>query len=377
MKQVLVLIKHNLNRIIIRNPISFIVSIVAPVAIAVIFINMSSSSFDNRLKIGIVDKDSSKSSEYLINTIEENKNNRISYYDSYDEEILKGKKESIIIEIKDGFEENLAKENMVKTSFLDGHGQGDVINESITSEINNLIKLKAKSNGDEEEYSKLISNQLNYKIGVSVENKDTTKWAEVGVQVMIAQIIFLMFIRGGSVSEIFFNDKEINIFARLFTMPIKTSHYHLALLGSSIVALNIQSIATILIGKYILNVNFGMPLWRIFLLMFMISTVIISFSQLLTTVCKTPQEVGNINMNILMLWSIIGGAFLPVAFFPEVLNKISFISPIRWAVKYVVDVQGGINILRGFESLSIILLFATVMFLSAVYISNRKEKSYS
>lgn len=159
-------------------------------------------------------------------------------------------------------------------------------------------------------------------------------------------------------------------------MPIKASYYQLAALLSNALTLIIQSFATIIIAKFLLGIEYGMPIWRVLLLMIIFSLVVVSFTQLLLAVCKTPQEVSSLNMNILMVWSIIGGAFMPVSIFPDILNKISFLSPIRWAVEYVAQGQTSQEFFRGGLSLIIIILFSVVIFLLATYIINRKEKVY-
>jgi len=373
MKKVFILLKYNLNKIIVKKPIGFIVGILAPVVVALIFMNISFDSFNSKIKVGVVDLDQSKASQFIINHLEENKQYKVTHYDNYEESLIENGKQDTIVEINKSF---LDKVDGVNLNYLDNNALAKGINLSVEGEVNNLLKLKEKANGDDIKFNSLIDEIS--KSDLEIESlKSTSKTNEyMPIQVMIAQIIFIMFIKGGNAGEIFFHDKEINIFTRLFTMPIKISYYQLAAMLSNVITLIIQSFATIIIGKFILNVNYNMPIWRVLLLMIIFSFVVVSFTQLLLSICKTPQEVSSLNMNILMVWSIIGGAFMPVSLFPDLLNKISFLSPIRWAVEYVAQVQSGGEFFRGGLSLIIILLFSLVLFLLATYISKRKEKVY-
>lgn len=374
MKKILILLKYNLNRIIIKNPISFIAGILSPVLIALVFMNFSFDSFRAGVKVGIVDQDQSKSAQVITNLIEENEQYKVTFYDSYEKTLIEEKQEDIVVEIKKNFLER--QEEGIVLNYIGGNSSVEGINYSIEDTVNNLTSLKESAQGNEGGFNNLIEEMNRSDIEIEVVNSNDNSGELMAIQLMIAQVLFLMFIKGGNAGEVFFYDKEINIFTRLFTMPIKASYYQIASMLSNSLTLIIQSFATIIIGKFLLNINYGMPIWRVLLLMIIFSLVVVSFTQLLLSVCKTPQEVSSLNMNILMVWSIIGGAFMPVSIFPDILNKISFISPIRWAVEYVAQGQSGEGVLRGILPLIIIILFSFVLFLLATYINKRKEKVY-
>ena len=374
MKKILILLKYNLNRIIIKNPISFIIGILCPVLVALVFMNLSFDSFSTGVKVGIVDSDQTKSSQFLINTLEENKQYKVTIYDNYEKALIEEKQEDIVVEINKNFLE--MQEDGIISNYLDNNFSVEGINISLEDTVNNIASLKKSAQGDEVKFNKLIEEINKSDLEIETVKSNDNSGEFMAIQLMIAQILFLMFIKGGNAGEVFFHDKEINIFTRLFTMPIKASYYQIASLLSNTVTLIIQSFATIIIAKLLLRIEYGMSIWRVLLLMIIFSLVVVSFTQLLLTVCKTPQEVSSLNMNILMVWSIIGGAFMPVSIFPDILNKISFLSPIRWAVEYVAQGQSGEGFFRGILSLIIILLFSLVLFLLATYLSKRKEKVY-
>lgn len=232
--------------------------------------------------------------------------------------------------------------------------------------------------GDNNElFKEEVDSLLNEGIDINKVTKDSDAGKLMAAQMLIAQIGFLMFINGISAAEVFFYDRKINIFTRLFTMPIKTSYYYLAALLSNMLILLLQGYSTLILSKVLLDVDFGMPLWKAFLIVTIFATVIVSFVQLIVTLSKTEQEVGSLSMNICMVFAIIGGSFVPVQIFPDLLNKVSYISPSRWLIEYVTQAQSGNGIVSEMIPVAILILFAAVIFLLSVYLSKRNEKSYN
>lgn len=376
MRKVGILVKYNLKRIIVKSPISFILGIIVPVTIALVFTKGFTTTFKSSMNIGVIDRDKSISSEYVTAVLEENSAYKVILYDEYDEGLLQKGKVDVFLDLKNDFEKNLPAKDGIEVLSLEGNTASQSVIMFIQSEVDNLSLLRG-SKGDISEYQSEVEKLYDSKLVIN-ESIEKSKFGEyMGVQILVAQILFLMVIKGGTAAEVFFNDRKINIFTRLFTMPIKTIHYYLAALISNVLAILVQSYTTIILAKVILKIDFGVALWELFLLMFIFAIVVVAFTQLIITVCKTPQEVGSLNMNILMVWSLIGGAFVPVQIFPDILNKISFLSPIRWGVEFISKGQEGGNIMIQVLCLGILILFALVIFLSSVYISKRSEKVYA
>ncbi|MEG0297237.1 MAG: ABC transporter permease [Clostridium sp.] len=374
MSKVLILMKYNFKKIVLKGPIAFLMQIIVPVIIALVFMNISFSSFTSSTKIGIVDNDKSTVSNYIISLLESNESYDVSYYDSTDETSLEKNKLTLFIEFDKGFEETLD----LKTTALDTKEESiEGIKLLLKNEVNNIAMIKNGCGDNNELFKEEVDSLLNEGIDINKVTKDSDAGKLMAAQMLIAQIGFLMFINGISAAEVFFYDRKINIFTRLFTMPIKTSYYYLAALLSNMLILLLQGYSTLILSKVLLDVDFGMPLWKAFLIVTIFATVIVSFVQLIVTLSKTEQEVGSLSMNICMVFAIIGGSFVPVQIFPDLLNKVSYISPSRWLIEYVTQAQSGNGIVSEMIPVAILILFAAVIFLLSVYLSKRNEKSYN
>lgn len=88
---------------------------------------------------------------------------------------------------------------------------------------------------------------------------------------------------------------------------------------------------------------------------------------------KTEQSVSGAGMAIIMLLAMLGGCMIPAMFLPGFLQKISFVSPVRWAIQAI---EGAIW--REFSwsemmmPLSVLIAFGVVFFLIGNQILKRQ-----
>ena len=63
--------------------------------------------------------------------------------------------------------------------------------------------------------------------------------------------------------------------------------------------------------------------------------------------------------------------------FPKVIEKISYFTPVRWAMESIIKIQQGETIFSVYKYLLIILLFAIVFLSIGIYKTSKEERYLS
>ena len=193
----------------------------------------------------------------------------------------------------------------------------------------------------------------------------------------IFSIFFILIPLAGSVIR----ERSIGLYTRLRTIPGS----YLSILSGKLflyflIAL-VQLIAVMLIGKYCLPI-FGLPellLGNAVLPFIVLSAVVamtaVSYGLLLGTIFDTAPQASIFGGISILIFSAIGGIWVPVNIMPEIMQKLTIISPLSWALNgyYELFIKGG-----GWADIQHyivrLILFISVMFIVSyqVYVLKRK-----
>lgn len=376
MKNILVLIKNNLKISILKKPIGFIISLIAPVII--LFIMLKLINFNSGyIKIGIINDDKSITSDLILSSIKS--------YDGFD--VIEIKKEDIknlfaenaintVIEIEHGFEDDLIKgnTNLIKVTSIENNDISKVIKELINEKMTNINNILMASEGNKDIYYKSLDNYSESQyIKIQKESLNDLQEDYTFSQIFVGFIIMFMLIRGMTTSYRVFNEKEENVYTRIFMAPIKTYEYYVADVISGYLAILVQVIAGVL-GIRFLGIEFGVGSFELFIILALLGLVSISLGVCCRAFSKNRTEASNIFNFANMIMIMIGGAFVPIDILPPIIEKISYFTPVRWAMEAIISIQQGSSITDVYKYLAIILLFALTFFSIGIYKTSKEEK---
>lgn len=376
MKNILVLIKNNLKISILKKPIGFIISLIAPVII--LFIMLKLINFNSGyIKIGIINDDKSITSDLILSSIKS--------YDGFD--VIEIKKEDIknlfaenaintVIEIEHGFEDDLIKgnTNLIKVTSIENNDISKVIKELINEKMTNINNILMASEGNKDIYYKSLDNYSESQyIKIQKESLNDLQEDYTFSQIFVGFIIMFMLIRGMTTSYRVFNEKEENVYTRIFMAPIKTYEYYVADVISGYLVVLVQVIAGVL-GIRFLGIEFGVGSFELFIILALLGLVSISLGVCCRAFSKNRTEASNIFNFANMIMIMIGGAFVPIDILPPIIEKISYFTPVRWAMEAIISIQQGSSITDVYKYLAIILLFALTFFSIGIYKTSKEEK---
>lgn len=376
MKNILVLIKNNLRISIVKNPVGFLVSLLAPVLI--FYIMMSLLNFNSGyIKVGLVDKDNSKTSKNLVEFIKNYEGFTIQNInqDNINNLFAEGNID-LVIEIDSSFEENLINGLVkgVKIRSLENRDTGKAIIVLLNQEITNLKNLTLAAEGNKEAYHLALDNYNdNSYIKLQRKNLNDLYGDYTYSQIFAGFIVMFMLIRGMVTSSRVFMEKKENVYNRIFMAPVKTYEYYLADAISGYVIVLIQVILGVL-GIKLLKINMGFGYLELIIILSIFGLVSISLGILCRSFSKNHNEASNIFNFFHMIFIMIGGAFVPLDIMPPIIEKISYFTPVRWVIEAIISMQQGASLVEIYKYLAIILLFAVTFFIIGTYNTSKEEK---
>jgi len=378
MRNIVVLIKNNLKMAILVKPFKFILSLLAPFLILLVFIKFLSGG-GGYIKVGVIDEDNSISSTSIVNELKEYSGfSIINIKEDQIEELFSSREIEIVVKINNEFEENILKlENnkSIDIYAVSGDDALNIIKNIIDSEIKSFKELSYSIKEDRELYYNSLEEYL-YKKENSIRKMSLNDLYGdyFNSRIFIGFIILSMLLKGLKHSYRIFVEKEDFIYNRIFMAPVKTYEYYVADILSGFIDISIQIVLTI-IGIRLLNINIGLTNLILALILSLVGLVGLSLCICLRTFTKNTNELANIYNFIYIVLVMLGGSFIPLEMLSDIINKISYFNPIRWAVESISKMQQGGTLKDIRLNILVLSLFTLVFLVIGIYRTRKEEKS--
>ncbi|MGL4991145.1 MAG: ABC transporter permease [Sarcina sp.] len=376
MNNLLVLIKHNLNLMLWKNKSKFLISVFIPILI-IFFVSKLMLGQSNGLKIGVVNEDNSAVSKYIITTLSDNENVSIVNltHSQLQSDFAQNTIQSGVV-INSGFEKNLLKGNTtgIKVIGRQGDSSYKLVENIINSNLGNIENLAKAAKGNEKTFNSMLNQYNSNNLNINFASQQNVKAQEGASNIFIG--FLMMFILSMAIfgSERILEDKKSGIFARVLLTKTSVFKYYLANIIASLVGIAIQIIASLIIVKNLSHINFGMPIWEMFTILIVVGFFAVSLGTISVSVAKNTEETGMLSTIVSLVLLMLGGAFIPISMFPEFLNKVSQVLPIRWVMNTITNVQGGSTLGSQTGYLMLVILVSVVLLLAAAFITGTKDK---
>ena len=375
MRNLFVMIKNNLNIMILKKPVFFIVSILLPILI-VIFMGKFMYADQVAINIGIAGEDNSLINKLIEDSIENNGSINVINVEENDIRSKIGEKSiDAAIVLDNDIYSKLSKgeTDCVKVIGKEEDSTVDLVKEIISLELNN-INMLIKGSKDESSFYEALENynKKNMKIEKGILQNQERDNEISGI--FVGFIIMFMFVKATLGADRINNDKYDKVYERFFVSGVKVWQYYLGNIIASLISILIQIILTLLCLNIFTNVNLGMSNLNMFIVLFLVSILAVSIGTFCIAITRNSQEASILSNILSMSLLMIGGCFVPIEFFPEFINKISKFLPTRWAMDMVFEFQNGVLVNELWRNIVVILLFSITFFLLAAYKTKFSEK---
>lgn len=377
MRSVYALVKNNLKIMILKKPAYTILTVVFPLIIFLFAPKIIDQSI-TEINVGICDESKSFSSnkldEYLsdidmINLVEVNSEDdlkqKFNTRDIYlgimiekniEEKILKGDNSGVIL------------------YGIEGESLHEILDKGLSIELSNMINLAKVNDGDLEKYKLSVERKEKEKIEVSYKDLNDVKKDHSVSQSLIGFIIMFAFYRAMSGSGLISEDKEQNMYTRILTTGVKPWQYYLSNIISITILLAILFSISVIEINLISTIEIGVSNIMLITILLILGIVSVSVGTFCMTITNDRDLSSIISNFITISFLALGGCFVPLSYLSGTINKISYFTPIRWAMEAINNAQQGADISVIVMNLLVLSLFGMVFFIISVYCINKRDK---
>lgn len=145
-------------------------------------------------------------------------------------------------------------------------------------------------------------------------------------------IMFLLFAVSGSATTMF-EEKNSGIFQRILSAPVRPAQIVWSRFIFGVILGLIQMTILFLAGRVFYHLDIISHMGTLFVLSLAAAAACTSFGMLLAAVAPSGETVQGLATLIVMTMSAIGGAWFPISFMPEFIQKFSKLTIVYWAVE--------------------------------------------
>lgn len=377
MRSVYALVKNNLKIMILKKPVYTILTVVFPLIIFLFAPKIIDGSI-TEINVGIYDESKSFSSnkldEYLsdidmINLVEVNSEDdlkqKFNTRDIYlgmmidknmEEKVLRGDSSGVIL------------------YGIEGENLYEILDKGLSIELSNMINLAKINNGDFEKYKSSVERKEKEKIQVSYKDLNDVEGNHSVSQTLIGFIIMFAFYRAMSGSGLIGEDKEQNMYTRILTTSVKPWQYYLSNIISTTILLAILFSISVIEINLVSTIEIGVSNIMLITILLILGIVSVSVGTFCMTITNDRDLSSIISNFITISFLALGGCFVPLSYLSGIINKISYFTPIRWAMEAINNAQQGADISVIVMNLLVLSLFGVVFFIISVYCINKRDK---
>jgi ABC-type multidrug transport system permease subunit len=193
-------------------------------------------------------------------------------------------------------------------------------------------------------------------------------------KILAFMLMFLM-VTSTLNATLFLKDKTSGTFLRYLYSSRYTISYLLGNMLYNFIITYLQFFLGITLARFLIP-DLGISYGSLLLLGIWLSGLAASFATWIASMFKNDMYANQSSSGIVLLFSLIGGTFIPYPQMPDLLQRLSVISPIRWFLETITSVEQGNPGLLSNNSLIILTVFIAGFLFLAVSGTIYQKKSF-
>ncbi|RLQ96739.1 ABC transporter permease [Falsibacillus albus] len=369
MKELFWLIKNTL-KVTFKNKRSYIIYFGLPLVGILIAFMAYGNPGQAELQVGIVDQDHSVLSKDTTQFVEGLKNVKVTKInsDQVKDKVASGDLDCVLT-LGQGFSDSLKSgaPGHVELTSIKGAQITAFVKSYLYNDLDNIAAIGKASGDHPNAFNKIYQSykQEHFKL-TTATLKDTSKNKDMTNQT-IGFLLMLLLISAGNLGEIILKEKEGRTYFRLLSTPITARMYVLSNVLVSLIIMSCQILVTLFMMTNVFHIQTSVPLVEMFILLFLFALVAIGLSLITVTFASSTASSGAIQNLIIVPTCMLSGCFWPVKIMPDTAQKIADFLPQRWVLASLDKLQSGVDLNSIYLNILIIISFALVFFLIAIY----------
>ncbi|WP_201007941.1 ABC transporter permease [Paenibacillus glycanilyticus] len=360
-----------------RKRSSWIVYFGLPVAAILLSMLIYGSSSGGTLKVGILNQDGDKTlTQDAIHFVEGLNNVKITMVDqaSMNKDIASGKLDSGLI-FEEGFAGSVRNGQPAHLRIVSAKGAEvtSYVKALLEGYVGNVASIGQSTKNDADAFDAIYADYKKSSFKFESESlEDTAKYKDMTYQTIGFLLMFLLF-SAVNMSNLILKERENRTFLRLLSSPLSARGFVLGNVLVTFIIQALQIVVTLLVLKYAIGIDSGMPFGEMLGILLLFSLVAIALALLLTAFSKNSKGASALQTLIITPTCLLAGCFFPSEIMPDTVQKISSFLPQHWLLDTITKLQDGQAIGSLALNLFILLAFAVVFTLIAIYRFNRNN----
>ncbi|GMK44900.1 ABC transporter permease [Paenibacillus glycanilyticus] len=360
-----------------RKRSSWIVYFGLPVAAILLSMLIYGSSSGGTLKVGILNQDGDKTlTQDAIHFVEGLNNVKITMVDqaSMNKDIASGKLDSGLI-FEEGFAGSVRNGQPAHLRIVSAKGAEvtSYVKALLEGYVGNVASIGQSTKNDADAFDAIYADYKKSSFKFESESlEDTAKYKDMTYQTIGFLLMFLLF-SAVNMSNLILKERENRTFLRLLSSPLSARGFVLGNVLVTFIIQVLQIVVTLLVLKYAIGIDSGMPFGEMLGILLLFSLVAIALALLLTAFSKNSKGASALQTLIITPTCLLAGCFFPSEIMPDTVQKISSFLPQHWLLDTITKLQDGQAIGSLALNLFILLAFAVVFTLIAIYRFNRNN----
>lgn len=366
----IILVAINILKRLFKKPSSFLIHILLPVAVSVAMVSIFSSSGDQKLNMILVDESQSQSSQTLVSTIEATGKYKILEVEEQEikQKIIDGTALFALM-IPENFEKLILQESDPTVEVMSiGENEGTGwIRSTVDFQIQNLKDLALASSYDAQTYYSMLDDVKEGEVSVNIERIEDVAMEKGATSQSLGMYLMLLMLSAFTVSNLVIREKKAGTYRRIGMAPVHAKAYVLGNILANVMVMLAQIGLVIFTLTVVVGVNLYMNPLIAYLILMVFALCSISLGMMFVVFSKSADAFGAMLTLVLSPTCMLSGCFWPIEYMPDYMKKIAYITPQRWTLDALKIAQSGGNIPSILPSLCVVICFALVFFLFAVY----------
>ncbi len=366
----MLLIIANILKVTFRKKGNIIVYLFLPLVGVFVSLLIYGNAGSTVLRIGVVNDDTGVFSQDLKASMQETENFVIS---DVSKEELSGRLLNMdldaVVEIPSGYTESIYKGNPEKLEVVSVKGQETTvwIKQSLNNYMDILYKLSAAAGGNRASFDKMYGQYKSNPARLTVVKLKDEVTGKNMAQASIGFLIMFLMAGASLISMIILKEKRDRTYHRICSAPVNARQY---IAGNAITSLLVVIAQILMIQvsmKYIFRINSGIDDVAMFIILLMFGLVAIGVGLVVTAFSSSSYMASTLSTLIMTPTCMLGGCFWDIRQMPDIMQKIGYFVPQRWAMNAIDKLQTGGKPSDIYMNLLILAAFAAALILIAVY----------
>jgi ABC-2 type transport system permease protein len=376
MKDLLWMARRTLS-VTFRKKSNWLMLVILPIAGILISMLIYSGSNSSPLRIGVVNQDGTETitadtAAYLQKL--DGAQAEIMDETEMKKKLISGELDTGVV-LEQGFAQHVRSGKPQGLSIVSVKGEAvtSYVQSLLRSYVSNIASIGVASHGDPAVFDSIYRayQHPSFQLQASVV-EDTSRTKNMTYQSLGFLVAFMMF-SAVNLTELLLKEKENRTFLRLLTSPVSAKMYVLSNVAVNLVLILLQILLTLFVMKNILGINSGVPAAELVLVLLLFGLAAIGLSLLIVAFAKNSGMAGALQNLIITPTCLLAGCYFPVGIMPESVQKIAAFLPQHWVLETVDRLQSGTKFSSLYLNLLILLAFAAVFSLIAVYRFSRNN----